>query len=156
MFALKDFNKACPVGLTDSLSQRTLGIQMKGTVKLKSEKQQTTDSFNCFVLFFVLRMLCSACCSCCFLRMLCLFLPCVVFCVCFIPDVFFCVFLSIYFLVHVLFRMFCSACFVPDVLLQSGHPPPPSPPAVPMERCQPTPLSAARAPPALWDSRKVV
>ena len=55
-----------------------------------------------------------------------------------------------------LFRMFCSACFVPDVLLQSGHPPPTSPPVVPMERCQPTPLSAARAPPALWDSRKVV
>ena len=121
--------------------------------RVKSSRQPT----HLIVLFFVLRMLCSACCSCCcFLRMLCLFLPCVVFCVCFIPDVFFCVFLSIYFLVHVLFRMFCSACFVPDVLFQSGHPPPPSPPAVPMERCQPTPLSAARAPPALWDSRKVV
>ena len=52
MFALEDFIKACPVGLTDSLSQRTLGIQMKGTVKLKSEKQQTTDSFNCFVFCF--------------------------------------------------------------------------------------------------------
>ena len=54
MFALEDFIKACPVGLTDSWSHRTLGTQMKGTVKLKSEKQQTTDSFNCFFvcLFF--------------------------------------------------------------------------------------------------------
>ena len=157
MFALEDFIKACPVGLTDSLSQRTLGIQMKGTVKLKSEKQQTTDSFNCFVLFFVLRMLCSACCSlfvfayallvssvCCLLRL----------------------FHSGWFLLRVSFHMFSRACFVPYVLFcvfctgyflfQSGHPPPPSLPAVPMERCQPTPLSAARAPPALWDSRKVV
>ena len=48
--------------------------------------------------------------------MLCLFLPCVVFCVCFKLDAFFCVFLSICFLVCVLFRMFCSACFVPYVL----------------------------------------
>ena len=47
-----------------------------------------------------------------FLRMLCLFLPCVVFCVCFVPDAFFCVFLSICFLVCVLFRMFCSVRFV--------------------------------------------
>ena len=65
-------------------------------------------------------------------------------------------FRSAYFVPCVLYRMFCSACFVPDVLFQSGHPSPPSPPAVPMERCQPTPLSAARAPPDLWDSRKVV
>ena len=189
---------------------------MKGTAKLKSEKQQTTYSFNCFVLFcsarflvrvsfflfffflffffsflfffFFLRMLCSVC----FVAyaLLCLFLPCVFFCVCFlpayllIPDASFCGFCAACFLLRVsfhmfsrvcfvpyvllcvfctgcfalrvLFSMFCSACFVPDILFQSGQPPPPSPPAVPMERCQPTPLSAARAPPALWDSRKVV
>ena len=160
MFALEDFIKACPVGLIDSLSQKTLEIQMKGTVKLKSEKQHADNRliklclFSFFYFFYFFRMLCSMLLL--FLRMLCLFLPCVVFCVCFIPDTFFCMFLSICFLVRVLFRMFSSACFVPDVLLQSGHPPPLSPPAVPMERCQPTPLSAARAPPALWGSRKVV
>ena len=66
------------------------------------------------------------------------------------------VLLLLFFVLCGLFPMFCSACFVACVLLQSGHPPPPSPPAVPMERWQPTPLSAARAPPALWDSRKVV
>ena len=43
MFALEDFIKACPVGLIDSLSQKTLEIQMKGTVKLKSEKQHADN-----------------------------------------------------------------------------------------------------------------
>ena len=107
MFALKDFIKACPVGLTDSLSQRTLGTQMKGTVKLKSEKQQTTDSFNCFVLF--------------------------VFCVCFVPRVVVCCFFAYAllvssvccllrlfhsgcFLLRVCFHIFSRACFVPYVL----------------------------------------
>ena len=65
-------------------------------------------------------------------------------------------FCSVCFVPYVLFSVFSSACFVLCVLFQSGHPPPPSPPAFPMERCQPTPLSAAGAAPALWDSRKVV
>ena len=196
---------------------------MKGTVKLKSEKQQTTDSFNCFVLFCSARFLVRVSFSFFFFFLLSLFSFCVALfrvfcCVCFpllvspvcfllrlfsfrltysfrmfpsgwlthsgcflpadllIPDVsfrltysfrmfpsacfvlhaFFCVFLSICFLGCVLFSMFCSACVVPDILFQSGQLPPPSPPAVPRERCQPTPLSAARAPPAMWDSRKVV
>ena len=62
-------------------------IQMKGTVKLKSEKQQTTDSFNCFVLFSTFS------------------------CTCFFFSFFFFFSFSFFLFAYALFRVFCCVCF---------------------------------------------
>ena len=116
-------------------------------------------SFVLFFLFLFLFFLCMLC-SVCFVAyaLLCLFLPCV-FLLRLFPSgllthsgffflrVLFWCFLLACFFPYVFSGVFCTGCFVlcvlyRMVLFQSGHPPPPSPPAVPMERCRPTPLSS--------------
>ena len=95
-------------------------IQMKRTAKLKSEKQQTTDSFNCFVLFCSARFLVRVSF---FLFLFSLFSFCVALfrvfcCVCFVPCVLLRMLCSVCFVAYALFRVFCCVCFVPCVLLR--------------------------------------